>query len=75
MRTSRVSLGLLFVVGAFSLAHTQSRNALQLQAELTQQLQREYPSVLVYLEGDQVRRVWGKPFGSAAPPLMRRRRL
>jgi hypothetical protein len=63
MRTSRVFLGLLFVVGAFSLAHTQSRNALQLQAELTQQLQREYPSVLVYLEGDQVRRVWGKPFG------------
>ena len=63
MRTFRVSLGLLFVVGALSLAHTQSRDALQLQAELTQRLQREYPNVLVYMEGNQVRRVWGKPFG------------
>ncbi len=54
----------LFLVAGFALsAWAQSLNALQTQAVLTQQLQREYPGVLVYTEGDQVRRVWGKPFG------------
>jgi hypothetical protein len=68
MRPYHRFLGLLFVAGALALAQAQSPNALQVQAELTRQLQREYPGVLVYTEGDQVRRVWGKPFsyGSSA---------
>jgi hypothetical protein len=63
MRSTYGFLGLLFVAGALALAQAQSPDALQAQAELTRQLQREHPGVLVYTEGDQVRRVWGKPFG------------
>jgi len=43
------------VAGALALAQAQSPDALQVQAELTRQLQREHPGVLVYTEGDQVR--------------------
>lgn len=68
MRPYHRFLGLLLVAGAIALAQAQSPDALQVQAELTRQLQREHPGVLVYTEGDQVRRVWGKPFsyGSSA---------
>jgi hypothetical protein len=63
VRHSRGFFGLMLVAGVLALAQAQSLEARQVQAELTQQLQREYPGVLVYTEGDQVRRVWGKPFG------------
>jgi hypothetical protein len=63
VRHFRGFLGLMLVAGVLALAQAQSLEARQVQAELTQQLQREYPGVLVYTEGDQVRRVWGKPFG------------
>ncbi|OYT74626.1 MAG: hypothetical protein CFK49_07475 [Armatimonadetes bacterium JP3_11] len=56
-------LWLLFVVGYAANLWAQSPEALHAQTALIQQLQREYPGVLVYTEGNQVRRVWGKPFG------------
>ncbi|MCX7993066.1 MAG: hypothetical protein N2651_05310 [Fimbriimonadales bacterium] len=61
MFRSRWFLGLLLVAGTVVSVWAQSPNTTQ--ELLTQQLQREYPGVLVYTEGDQVRRVWGKPFG------------
>jgi hypothetical protein len=75
MRPYHRFLGLLFVAGALALAQAQSPTHCKMQAELTRQLQREYPGVLVYTEGDQVRRVWGKPFGygSSALDSLRRR--
>lgn len=63
MRISRAFFGLLLMTGALVLGHAQRPSALQVQADWAQQLQREYPGVLVYTEGEQVRRVWGKPFG------------
>ncbi len=69
MRFIRGFFGLLLVAGALALAHAQAPSMLQTQAELAQRLQREYPSVLVYMEGDQVRRVWGKPFGYGSSAL------
>ena len=54
MRPYHRFLGLLFVAGAIALAQAQSPDALQVQAELTRQLQREHSGVLVYTEGDQV---------------------
>jgi hypothetical protein len=56
-------LGLLLAAGIVTNLWAQSLDALQTQTVLIQQLQREYPGVLVYTEGEQVRRVWGKPFG------------
>ncbi|MCX7925119.1 MAG: PepSY domain-containing protein, partial [Fimbriimonadales bacterium] len=60
---SRWFLVLFLAAGVLISAWAQSSDALQTQAILTRQLQQEYPGVLVYTEGDQVRRVWGKPFG------------
>ncbi|GIV10940.1 MAG: hypothetical protein KatS3mg020_0431 [Fimbriimonadales bacterium] len=56
-------LGLFLATGLCLSAWAQSPSRLNTQAVLTQQLQRESPGVLIYMEGDQVRRVWGKPFG------------
>lgn len=69
MRFIRGFFGLLLLAGAFALTHAQSPSMLQAQVELSQRLQREYPGVLVYTEGDQVRRVWGKPFGYGSSAL------
>ncbi len=63
MLRSRWFLGLFLAAGVLVSAVAQSPDALQTQAVLAQQIQREFPGVLVYTEGDQVRRVWGKPFG------------
>ncbi|MFN7018795.1 MAG: PepSY domain-containing protein [Fimbriimonadales bacterium] len=63
MLRSRWFLGLFITAGVLASAAAQSNDALRTQALLTQQLQREFPGVLVYMEGHQVRRVWGKPFG------------
>ncbi|MCS6918871.1 MAG: PepSY domain-containing protein [Fimbriimonadales bacterium] len=56
-------LGLFLAAGIIISVWAQSPNSSLTPTLLTQQLQREYPGVLVYTEGDQVRRVWGKPFG------------
>ncbi|MFN7016533.1 MAG: hypothetical protein ACK4P5_05090, partial [Fimbriimonadales bacterium] len=63
MLRARWFLGLFITAGVLASAAAQSNDALRTQALLTQQLQREFPGVLVYMEGHQVRRVWGKPFG------------
>jgi hypothetical protein len=61
MRSARRFVGILLIASLFYQAQAQSAEVLQ--AELIQQLQREYSGVLVYTEGGQVCRVWGKPFG------------
>ncbi|MDM7460507.1 MAG: PepSY domain-containing protein, partial [bacterium] len=63
MLSSRWFLGLFIASGVLVAAWGQPPDALKMQAVLIEQLQREFSGVLVYTEVDQVRRVWGKPFG------------
>jgi hypothetical protein len=63
MRFSTGFFGLALAVSTLGFAQAQLSEVLQTQLQLIQQLQREHPGVLTYKEGDQVRRVWGKPFG------------
>ncbi|MCX7993065.1 MAG: hypothetical protein N2651_05305, partial [Fimbriimonadales bacterium] len=55
MQRSRGFLGLFIVAGVFISAWAQSPSLPPAQTALIQQLQREYPGVLVYTEGNQVR--------------------
>ncbi len=58
-----------FVVVVFLLLVLLSGHARDIRDSLIQQLRAEAPEVLLYYEGDTIRRIWGVPFAFGASPV------